>query len=236
MALCSCDLHVFAAIFRSLLYEACGRMLNPVYGSVGLLWSGNWQLCQAAVENVLRGLPIAQPPPAATAVPPLKTCDIRHVARRRGDDGGAAADIHGVAISSRGQFKRRGAQRWPRSNTAIELVFSRPSSAMLVDVRQAQPLNWAPAGKLNHEYYASHDDVPETDSNTSVDTVEVSHVSQSEPEAGIDTDGHEVGLDLALGLLPAPHKIEPSQFDNDQYDQRAEIVKIGIGIKAPIAR
>eukprot|EP01018_Ginkgo_biloba_P027354 Gb_36943 [translate_table: standard] len=47
-----------AAVFRSLLYEACGRIVNPVYGSVGLLWSGNWQICQAAVESILKGCPI----------------------------------------------------------------------------------------------------------------------------------------------------------------------------------
>ncbi|THU47679.1 hypothetical protein C4D60_Mb09t18150 [Musa balbisiana] len=32
-----------AAIFRSLLYEACGRVVNPINGSVGLLWSGSRQ-------------------------------------------------------------------------------------------------------------------------------------------------------------------------------------------------
>ena len=29
--------------------------MNPVNGSVGLLWSGNWHVCQAAVETVLAG-------------------------------------------------------------------------------------------------------------------------------------------------------------------------------------
>ncbi|XP_078430358.1 LOB domain-containing protein 39-like [Wolffia australiana] len=43
------------ALFQSLLFEACGRTINPVNGAVGLLWSGNWHLCQAAVETVLRG-------------------------------------------------------------------------------------------------------------------------------------------------------------------------------------
>ncbi|KAJ8762634.1 hypothetical protein K2173_008073 [Erythroxylum novogranatense] len=43
------------ALFQSLLFEACGRTVNPVNGSVGLLWSGNWQVCQAAVETVLAG-------------------------------------------------------------------------------------------------------------------------------------------------------------------------------------
>ncbi|XP_010550337.1 PREDICTED: LOB domain-containing protein 37-like [Tarenaya hassleriana] len=43
------------ALFQSLLYEACGRTVNPVNGAVGLLWTGNWRICQAAVETVLHG-------------------------------------------------------------------------------------------------------------------------------------------------------------------------------------
>ncbi|XP_028780593.1 LOB domain-containing protein 39-like [Neltuma alba] len=45
-------------LFQSLLFEALGRTLNPVNGAVGLLWSGNWHLCQLAVETVLRGGPL----------------------------------------------------------------------------------------------------------------------------------------------------------------------------------
>ncbi|RLM92777.1 LOB domain-containing protein 42 [Panicum miliaceum] len=225
--------NVRPAIFRSLLYEACGRMLNPVYGSVGLLWSGNWQLCQSAVESVLRGMPIAQPPPAATAVPPLRTCDIRHVARRQGqaDQGAvAAALLHRMANSSRGQFKRSGAHRSAAGcDSAIELVFSQPSAAMLVDVRQAQPLNWAPR-QPSHEYSGSHDAVPETDSNASVDTVEVSHVSQSEPEPPRESDERADGLDLTLGLSPTAHKTEPSDFDDEQPCHRGEPVKLGLAM------
>nr|GMD55221.1 LOB domain-containing protein 37-like [Ipomoea batatas] len=43
------------SLFQSLLYEAAGRTVNPVNGAVGLLGSGNWHVCQAAVETVLRG-------------------------------------------------------------------------------------------------------------------------------------------------------------------------------------
>ncbi|XP_066386710.1 LOB domain-containing protein 39-like [Miscanthus floridulus] len=43
------------ALFRSLLYEACGRTINPVSGAIGLMWTGNWDLCQAAADAVLRG-------------------------------------------------------------------------------------------------------------------------------------------------------------------------------------
>lgn len=86
------------AIFRSLLYEACGRIVNPVYGSVGLLWSGNWHLCQAAVEAVLKGAPIVQisAEDAAAASPAhlhkAAACyDIRHVAVKAKPAPGAAA-------------------------------------------------------------------------------------------------------------------------------------------------
>ena len=29
--------------------------MNPVNGAVGLLWTGNWHVCQASVETILRG-------------------------------------------------------------------------------------------------------------------------------------------------------------------------------------
>ncbi|XVF01376.1 hypothetical protein REPUB_Repub04eG0082900 [Reevesia pubescens] len=43
------------ALFQSLLFEAVGRAVNPVSGAVGLLWTGNWNVCQSAVQTVLRG-------------------------------------------------------------------------------------------------------------------------------------------------------------------------------------
>lgn len=49
-----CGSH-FTALFQSLLFEACGRTVNPVNGAVGLLSSGNWHVCQTAVETVLSG-------------------------------------------------------------------------------------------------------------------------------------------------------------------------------------
>ncbi|KAB1204031.1 LOB domain-containing protein 39 [Morella rubra] len=44
-----------APLFQSLLYEACGRTVNPVDGAVGLLSRGKWHVCQLAVETVLAG-------------------------------------------------------------------------------------------------------------------------------------------------------------------------------------
>jgi hypothetical protein len=222
-------------------------MLNPVYGSVGLLWSGNWQLCQAAVESVLRGIPIAQPPPTATAVPPLRSCDIRHVARREAGRGAVDAGLHRMANSSRGQFKRSGAQHRSADSGSIELVFSQPSAAssMLVDIRQAQPLNWAPRHPSPHQYYsASHDDdaVRESDdSKASVDTVDVSHVSQSEPaEPPRESNERADGLDLTLGLPPTAHKVErletSSDVDDDQTSHRGEPTKLGFAMADSRAR
>lgn len=48
-------LHKRPALFQSLLFEACGRTINPVNGAVGLLSTGNWHVCQAAVQTVLAG-------------------------------------------------------------------------------------------------------------------------------------------------------------------------------------
>lgn len=44
-----------SALFQSLLFEACGRTVNPVSGAVGLLSSGNWHVCHTAVQTVLSG-------------------------------------------------------------------------------------------------------------------------------------------------------------------------------------
>ncbi|KAI4326039.1 hypothetical protein MLD38_031392 [Melastoma candidum] len=65
------------ALFRSLLFEACGRTVSPVHGAVGLLWSGNWRICQAAVETVLRGGTIQAIPELLTsaAFPPISPED-----------------------------------------------------------------------------------------------------------------------------------------------------------------
>ncbi|KAG8062744.1 hypothetical protein GUJ93_ZPchr0003g18171 [Zizania palustris] len=54
-SLAAVPLHHRPALFRSLLYEACGRTINPVSGAVGLMWTGNWDLCQAAADAVIRG-------------------------------------------------------------------------------------------------------------------------------------------------------------------------------------
>ncbi|XP_074294065.1 LOB domain-containing protein 41-like [Silene latifolia] len=83
--------HLRPAIFQSLLYEACGRVVDPVYGSVGLLYSGQWHHCQVAVDSVLKGLPVMQlphgtgvPPQQQPLLPPLQLFDIRHLSLSSG--------------------------------------------------------------------------------------------------------------------------------------------------------
>jgi len=61
------------ALFQSLLYEAVGRTINPVNGAVGLLWTGNWHLCQMGVEKVLRGGAALTPLPHF-----LSSADVHH--------------------------------------------------------------------------------------------------------------------------------------------------------------
>ncbi|MFS7947042.1 putative transcription factor AS2-LOB family [Helianthus anomalus] len=46
---------MYQSVLQSLLFEAAGRTVNPVTRAVGLLWTGNWHVCQAAVDTVLRG-------------------------------------------------------------------------------------------------------------------------------------------------------------------------------------
>ncbi|KAF5777381.1 hypothetical protein HanRHA438_Chr12g0546391 [Helianthus annuus] len=75
--------------------------MNPTYGSVGLMWSGNWEQCQAAVDSVLQGSTIKQFTTNnnhETAVMPLEGCDIRHLSKV------PDAECHRVKI--RNKFKR----------------------------------------------------------------------------------------------------------------------------------
>jgi len=70
------------------MYEACGRIMNPTYGSVGLFWSGEWAQCQAAVDAVLAGSQInamatshSQVTVAHGTEQASKVLDIRHVSK-----------------------------------------------------------------------------------------------------------------------------------------------------------
>ncbi|KAK1320307.1 LOB domain-containing protein 41 [Acorus calamus] len=213
--------HLRPAIFRSLLYEACGRIVNPIYGSVGLLWSGSWQLCQAAVEAVLKGAPIVQisSESAVQPVPPLKAYDIRHVSKEeaaaaahvsRGS--GPTEDLHKVA-KSRNRFKRSGSASKPKhpeqpppSNIGGS---SDPEGSPVCNLRWFERT-------ASHESSDSHgasEPSRENDSAAvSAETVEASLVSRAEkqrqqPRLSPDSSGDEseVELELTLGFEPAHH-------------------------------
>ncbi|KAJ8641655.1 hypothetical protein MRB53_018349 [Persea americana] len=171
--------HLRPAIFRSLLHEACGRIVNPIYGSVGLLSSGSWQLCQSAVEDVLNGAPIIQlgSEPAPSPRPPIKTGDIRHVSKQ---------EPH--RVKPRTRFKR--AARKPKTN--LEL------SAAELASEPVSNLKWT----TSHDSLLSHHDELNADSDSafSVETVEDSLVDRAEPEPGSRADENEQDLDLGLTL------------------------------------
>ncbi|KAK8942071.1 LOB domain-containing protein 40 [Platanthera guangdongensis] len=165
------------AIFRSLLYEACGRIVSPIYGSAGLLWSGRWQLCQAAVDSVLNGAPIL-PSPSEIAVSnpasPFKASDIRHLTR---ETRGAAAATELSKISKcRTRFK----------HAAAAAATTSPSSQWCYLAPEAE--YFRPSG--------SHDSSGFPPENESMCSLEASHVSQGESK---HFDQAEVALELTLG-------------------------------------
>ncbi|KAJ0677888.1 putative transcription factor AS2-LOB family [Helianthus annuus] len=112
--------HLRPEIFKSLLHEACGRIMNPTYGSVGLMWSGNWEQCQAAVDSVLQGSTIKQFTTNnnhdTAAVMPLEGCDIRHLSKV------PDAECHRVKI--RNKFKRPPGSFGSGSGSAFQQVTS----------------------------------------------------------------------------------------------------------------
>ncbi|XP_077253767.1 LOB domain-containing protein 41-like [Tasmannia lanceolata] len=200
--------HLRPGIFRSLLYEACGRIVNPIYGSVGLLWSGSWQLCQAAVEAVLSGAPIMQiPSEAAANTCPPKPYDIRHVSK---EEGSANQELHKVKTRSR--FKRSAK---PKPKLGSES--SNPDSTPVSN------LSWRRCYPNGFELAASHDsseshlsepnadggDSRETESMFSAETVEASQVSRAEIEPLAQphsrADESELQLELTLGFQPVSH-------------------------------
>lgn len=211
--------HLRPAIFRSLLYEACGRIVNPIYGSVGLLWSGSWHLCQAAVEAVLKGspiTPIASEAAASTHGPPLKAYDIRHVSK----DENSAASNDPQKVKTRCRFKRAAGVVKPKARKA-GLGSPVPDSATA---------KWAgycaDVAELNrstsHESSVSHQseavnvvdgESKETESMISVETAEPAaapFLFRAEPESVPRKDDepvreNELALELTLGLEPAAH-------------------------------
>lgn len=93
-------------------------MVNPVYGSVGLLCSGDWERCQAAVDAVLNGSMNVEPDaPPSNANLSLKCCDIRHVC----NDTNLAVSGELLKVKPRSRFKKPENRTKPKPGPAHEL-------------------------------------------------------------------------------------------------------------------
>lgn len=193
--------------------------MNPIYGSVGLLWSGSWQLCQSAVEAVLRGAPIVQAAsePAESPGPSMNRCDIRHVREK---------ELH--RVKNRSRFKR--VARKPKSqleSAAAELALERVSD----------PCSSSPDGLAR--VTSHHDELnAESESAFSVETVEASLVDRAEPKPDSRADDSEpypdpdLDLDLTLGFPMQDGHVE-LKFDVDEHDQNTcNVVELGLDLSS----
>ncbi|CAL5399645.1 hypothetical protein CsSME_00022377 [Camellia sinensis var. sinensis] len=189
--------HLRPSIFRSLLYEACGRIINPISGSVGLLCSNNWDRCQEAVDAVLNGSPIMKlnfddaDAAAAQPIMPLKGCDIRHLTKDSDDN----------IRHRKTPFKRSGG----RGKSRLDESTTEPARFCVA--------KWGgnhPEEEVNR--HPSHDS-----SMFSVETLEasllVNRAVKCEPQE------IEVGLDLSLGFNPVFHPQVPTTVEERKVIQ-----------------
>jgi hypothetical protein len=214
-------------IFRSLLYEACGRIVNPVYGSVGLLWSNNWQMCQAAVEAVLSGKPIVQvsseDAAAADRTPPLRAYDIRHVSA---SPAAADARLHKVARAGRTRFKRASSassQHKPSKGDSSHRTQPLPLPLPLPQLR---------AEELDHEHHGEETEEEEGafqrgQSHESSDSHHEDHVEEphSQQEASADTDA-EAGSHVSQ----AEQSTQPAAAEMNADEVEKEDEELGLDL------
>ncbi|XP_031250561.1 LOB domain-containing protein 40-like [Pistacia vera] len=203
--------HLRPAIFRSLLYEACGRIVNPIYGSVGLLWSGSWQLCQAAVEAVLKGAPITPINSEAAAIgqgPPLKAYDIRHVSK----DENSAASVERVKTRCRVKRVVKPKAQKIEFNKSVDEPARCPETKFYADEMNRSTSH---ESSLSHqsELAVVENESKESESMVSVETAETASLFfRAEPECGAKPNERAVqdcscndiglGLELTLGFEP----------------------------------
>ncbi|EYU38927.1 hypothetical protein MIMGU_mgv1a022644mg [Erythranthe guttata] len=201
--------HLHSEIFRSLLYEACGRIIDPVHGSLGLMCSGNWPRCQAAVESVLQGAPLMMKVPgasdgeesasAAEPIFPLRGCDIRHLSKDSSSS--AAASLH--RVRSRNRFKRSAASKSQlNSFTAAEFMGESEEEEKFTitgwECREQELLDMKNFSYEEMKRAHSHDSSVETVEPTLANRVE-QPVRLVKPEP---SQPCELGLELTLGINP----------------------------------
>lgn len=155
--------------------------MNPIYGSGGLLWSGNWQLCHNAVEAVLSGASITQITADADETkngPPLKAYDIRHI--NKDDNKSKSNDFR--RIRNRKRFKRSG----PKSKRV-------PGPPVSADPPGREEVNGSPSHESSLSHQSEAAALPSPDCNSLASTQNVEPALNS---------ADRIELDLTLGLEP----------------------------------
>lgn len=225
--------HLRPAIFRSLLYEACGRIVNPIYGSVGLMWSGSWQLCQNAVEAVLKGAPVTQiatDAAEAKSGPPLKAFDIRHVSKE--DNSSGSGDLH--RVRTRCRFKRT-ASKAKRSRVWV----GSPEESGNEEAKRSP----------SHESSLSHqsgtaEPVVERASRQSEESLGSAQTPEPESgaEANLNSESEEkvdcedgIELDLTLGFEPIKRCLKPKMLKPGEAGESAGFCKMELGLDFPVS-
>lgn len=189
--------HLRPAIFRSLLYEACGRMVNPVHGSVGLAWSGNWAECQAGVDSILRGSFLGVPQgnfmfPDRENIVPMKPMAVPGLRR---------------SVKARGRLKGLWHAKPKRKEGELAVICNHIHSSSISDdggdVTNAVQ-NSAENGIFNEKFierYSTSNSGQEHDELLAADEAEMEYchdlcnLKATQPEAAYKT----VGLELTLG-------------------------------------
>lgn len=206
--------------------------MNPIYGSVGLLWSGNWQLCQNAVEAVLRGAPISQIECEAAETnngPPLKAYDIRHVSKNEKSD-----DLH--RVRTRCRFKRSAANKpkvvakgWVGSGDDESAHEEGNRSTSHESSLSHQSAAAAAAAARNGEGESQ-----DTESLASEGTAEVEVLERVEPESSSEKDERagdgEIELELTLGLEwphSRTHGVKPKESIKRSHEH-ADVSEDGV--------
>lgn len=237
--------HLRPGIFRSLLYEACGRIVNPIYGSVGLLWSGRWQLCQNAVEAVLNGSPIVQvasDTEESNNGPPLKAYDIRHISKD--ENSGGSNELH--RIRTRCRFKRSASKGKTKDNRARVGSCEEELGRDEVNNRSSSH-----ESTLSHQSEAahvaegeSHDHETAEESLVSVETADQGSAAapvkaEMDESATIQDNNDEIGLELTLGYEPvhrsrsrSPQNIQKPTGASDNSGEA--IYRMELGLDYPV--
>ncbi|KZV17104.1 LOB domain-containing protein 42-like [Dorcoceras hygrometricum] len=188
--------HLRPVIFGSLLYEACGRIIDPVRGSVGLMSSGSWPQCQAAVEAVLKGEPImtqrsgdddSSSASVKQSIMPLQGCDIRHLSKD-------ASSAFPLRVKNRRRFKRSAKKNV--DSAASEFISESDAKFTITGWESGEDHKDFPC-EVKRE--GSHD-------SSSVETVEQDLVNRVEPgpeyKPVLLDSGIKIQLELTLGFNP----------------------------------